>query len=204
MINSGHYTFIYNSINGRCQIVGISRRSHLVENNPKIVTLTSQAHHGLYEIISIDGIKPCCTDYNRLLASFGNSLLSRQLGETIYGSRTSRFVFIVRDVSCSIENVIRRNLYNGGTTALRGTRQISRSHMIQLITQFTVILCIVYCRICGTIHDHVDFIFRNKCTYGLFVANIQFPDIGKKINVLRILFGKHLHLVAKLSIGSGY
>lgn len=105
---------------------------------------------------------------------------------------------------CSIKNIIRRNLYHSSTMGLSSTCQYSRSFLIQFAAQFFIIFRFVNCCVSSTIHYNINLILCNASLYSLFVTDIQFLYISKKISVLRILFCKNLHLVAKLSVGSGY
>ena len=56
MINTGDDALIDSRKDGTCQIVGISRRTALVENNSQPLAFITQTNHGLYKIIAVNGI----------------------------------------------------------------------------------------------------------------------------------------------------
>ena len=104
----------------------------------------------------------------------------------------------------SVEHVIRRDLYHGSTASLGGGSQIAGSYMVQFIAKFGIVFSLVHCRISGTVHNNIHPIIGHECTYGLFIAYIQFLHICKKVSVLLIFSREHPHLIAKLTVGTGY
>ena len=131
MVDAADYTFIYNGIDGTCQVISISRGSDLVENNSQTVTLFSKTDHCLHKIIAESGIKPCSTDYDCFLAMIHHVLFSFQFGGAVYGVRTRVAIFRIRSMCSTVKDIIGRYLYHGGSVDLCRTCQLFRCFAIQ-------------------------------------------------------------------------
>ena len=84
VIDAGHDSLADSRKDGACQIIGVCRRTYLVEYNSQRLALASQTEHRLHKIISINGIEPRRTDNHGTAAMLHHRLLTRQFGKTIY------------------------------------------------------------------------------------------------------------------------
>ena len=105
-------------------------------------------------------------------------------------------------MGCTVEHIVRRHLHQPAVTALCRLGQIARSHMIQFVAEFHVVLRLVDCRISCTVHNHINLMSRYKFHYRLFIADIQLCHIGKEILKIPVLFCQQTHFIAQLSVGS--
>ena len=177
MVDAADYTFIYNGIDGTCQVISISRGSDLVENNSQAVTLFSKTDHCLHKIIAESGIEPCGTDNYRFLTIIHHIIFSFQLSSAIYRIRTRVTIFRIRNVGSAVKHIIGRNLYHCRTIKLCSTCQLFRRFTIQLIGQFRVIFRFIYRRVSCTVHNQFYSLFRNISPYSLFITDVQFLHI---------------------------
>ena len=102
----------------------------------------------------------------------------------------------------AVKNIICRNLNHCSVMKLCSTCQLFRFLTIQFICQFRIIFRLIHSRISRAVYNHLNPFLTDVSPHCLFVTNIELPDICKIIRVLRILFCKYLHFVAKLTIGT--
>ena len=133
MVNTANDTFINNSIDSPCQVIGIRRSSDLVENNSQTVTLFSETNHRLYEIIAKSRIEPCGTDNDCLLAVIHYLLFSFQFSGAVYRIRARIAVFRVWSMRSTVKYIVSRYLYHGSTIGLGRTCQLFRCFTIQFV-----------------------------------------------------------------------
>ena len=204
MIDAGNDSLTDSGENGTSQIAGIGRSTNLVEHNSERLTFTTQADHSLYEIVAIDGVQPCRTD-NHGTAAFPHSfLLACQLRYTIYRIGARLHFFRIGDVPRTVEHIVGRHLYQCCSTSFGSFGQVAGSQMIEFIAQFAIVFSLIHGRISGTIHNHVDCMIAYKGTHSLLVADVQFLHVGKEIGILLVFGGQNPHLIAKLTVGTGY
>ena len=203
MVNAADNAFIDRCKNSLGQIISISRCTDLIENDSQRITLLPETNHCLYKIIAIDGVQPCRTNYHSFLAMIHHVLFARQLGRAINRSRTSRFLFRIRNMRCTVKHIIGRNLNHCSAISLSRPCQISRCYIIQFVAKFDIILSLVYRCISSAVHDDVNLMFTHIGINSLFITNVQLLYIRKKIRMLQVFSGKYLHFIAKLPVGSG-
>ena len=133
MVDTANNTFINNSIDGPCQVIGIRRSPDLVENNSQAVTLFSKTKHRLYEIIAKNRIEPCGTDNDCLLAVIHYLLFSFQFSGAVYRIRARIAVFRVWSMRSTVKYIVSRYLYHGSTIGLCCTCQLFRCFTIQFV-----------------------------------------------------------------------
>ena len=202
MINTRHDTLLQSHKNGLSQIACIGRCTNLVENNSQRFFLLSQANHGLYEIVAKRRIQPCRTNHHRIRTLLQRFLLTSQFGRAIYGIRTRYIFFLIRDMGCTVEHIVRRHLHQPAVTTLCRLGQIARSHMIQFVAEFHVVLCLIDCCISRTVHNYINLMSRNEIHYCLLVADVQFCHVSKEILKILVFFCQQTHFITQLSVGS--
>ncbi len=91
-----------------------------------------------------------------------------------------------------------------GTGCFGSFAQIVNGSSVNFKSFLLFLFCFIHRGIGSTIDDVCNIIFADKFIDGLFVTNIQFVNIGKKIPVLRTGVSQHPDLIAQLAITSGY
>ena len=196
MVDARYDTLVDGSKNGHSEVTGVGRRAYLVKNDTQFRFLLAQTNHRLDEVVSKSGVKPCGADNHRILTSVLYGLLAGQLGATIDTVGTDGISLNVRCVVSAVEHVVGGDLNHPTATLLYGCGQIARSHMVQQVAQFRILLGLVDSGVGGTIDDAVDAVLLDIRLYGLLVRDVQLSNICVKIGVLGAQFLQQLHLVS--------
>ncbi len=133
MVDAADYTFIYNGIDGTCQVISISRVPIWSKTTPRLSRSFPRRIIVFTKIIAESGIKPCSTDYDCFLAIIHHVIFSFQFGGAVYGVPDKGRNPPYTGVCSTVKDIIGRYLYHGGSVELCRTCQLFRCFAIQLI-----------------------------------------------------------------------
>ena len=118
-------------IDNRCQVSGISGSTNLIKDYFQGIFIRCELSHCFYEVLPIRGIKPGGTKDKIMTAGFLYAMLTSQLRFTIHTQRISFPIFPTRDISVSLKNIVRRDMYQGSISFFCYNSQILHCLIIQ-------------------------------------------------------------------------
>ena len=202
MINSWFYALFHSSHYCLRKVTGVCRSAYLVENHTQLFPFLSQSDHCLHEVVAKSAVEPCSAYHHRTLAKLLHSQLPSQFGAAIDTVGRRCVGFHVWLMCLSVKHIVGGDLHYPSATLFHRCSQIGRSHGVECCAKFLVVLCLVHCRVCGTVYYAVNLVSANKICHCQLVCNVQFSHVGVEEAVLSVVLLQQLYLVSKLPIAA--
>ena len=199
-------------LDGHGQVVGVGRRAGLVEHHVQLRLGGGQVKHRLDEVPAILGIKPGSTDDDVFAARLLDIALAFQFGLAVNACRGAFLVLTAGGViGITAKHVVGGNLNQQTVDGLHGLGQDFRGLGIELAAQGYIAFGLVHIGIGRTVDNAPDVLFRHHAVDGFGIGDVENGGLHafgsnhvRKDIVMAGLSADQTHLVAKLSVGTGY
>ena len=168
------YIVFEHSMDDLCQVVGISRRSCLVEHHLQLGLGSRQVQHGFHEVPAELTVQPGRAEDHVVAARSQYVLFPLQLGASVHTGRRTLLVFLARRVvRISTKHVVRRDMHQQSAHFLHGLRQVAGSVSVQHTAESLVILRLVHVGIGRAVHDALHAPFPYDTAYSFQISDVE-------------------------------